>query len=364
MVGALTQLFEQRWRGELSEYVTAIAWSATGMLATSSAAGEVSVFSLGAFAGTSLQAGTGKSVDCLAFSQAGQFLAAAGQAGQVWIWRLVGVQSQLVATLENAPAWVDQLAWNPSRNELAFNLGKYIQVWDAVTQTVIATLNFDNSSVLDLSWTADGQRLTAAGYQGIKVWTAADWQDDPYVLTMLTVSTAIAWSPDNRYIASGNMDRTVTVLEWENPSPWVMRGFPGKLRKLTWSQVVAKKSPPLFAAASAESVVVWKKHPDETVGWDGQVLGSHEAVIDDLAFQPGTNLLATAAADGFVGIWQNATQLAQALDGAAAGFTCLAWHPQGNWLAAGGSQGELLVWGAMTSGRSLTIARGKGFSRR
>ena len=34
-------LFRSHWRGSLSEYVTAVAWSSDGLLAASSAAGEV-----------------------------------------------------------------------------------------------------------------------------------------------------------------------------------------------------------------------------------------------------------------------------------------------------------------------------------
>ena len=32
------------------------------------------------------------------------------------------------------------------------------------------------------------------------------------------------------------------------------------------------------------------------------------------------------------------------LDGAMDGFSCLAWHSTGQCLAAGGQQGEVLVW--------------------
>ena len=37
-------LLEQQWEGNLSEYVTAVAWSPNGLLAASSAAGEVVVW--------------------------------------------------------------------------------------------------------------------------------------------------------------------------------------------------------------------------------------------------------------------------------------------------------------------------------
>jgi hypothetical protein len=50
-------------------------------------------------------------------------------------------ESQLIATLENAPAWVDKLSWSPTSNQLAFCLGRHVQVWDADAGEVAATLN-------------------------------------------------------------------------------------------------------------------------------------------------------------------------------------------------------------------------------
>ena len=77
--------FKETWRGGLSDYVTAIAWSPDrSNLAASSAAGEVSLFAAPTFGATSLQGETGESVDCLAFSHDGQFLAIGGQDGQVF----------------------------------------------------------------------------------------------------------------------------------------------------------------------------------------------------------------------------------------------------------------------------------------
>ncbi|HEY9652990.1 MAG TPA: hypothetical protein V6C95_20205, partial [Coleofasciculaceae cyanobacterium] len=67
-------------------------------------------------------------------------------------------------------------------------------------------------------------------------------------------------------------------------------------------------------------------------------------IVQAIAFQPGTFLLASAAADGYVCLWQDAEQVAQILDGTPAGFSHLVWHPQGQQLAAGGQNGELFIW--------------------
>jgi WD40 repeat protein len=350
------QILEQRWQHQLDDYVTAIAWfpdapGAKNALVACSAAGEVWLYPDKAPAQRiCLQSDNGQSVDCVSISRDGQFVAAAGQNGQVKIWRVQSGIPELITTLDNAPAWVDRLMWSPTQNQLAFSMGKYVQVWDAATGEVVATLNFEYSSVLDITWHPDGQRLTVAGYQGIKIWNSQDWDDDPYLIVIPSASLAIAWSPDGKYIASGNLDLTITVLEWDNPQPWVMRGFSGKVRQLAW----ANAKPPLFVCSSIGSIVIWEKHGDEAIGWEGQVLEGHIEAIQALQFQPHGSLLASAAADGQICVWQK-SKLAQVLEGAPQGFSSLAWHPQGNLLAAGGQNGELLVW--------TKAARGEGFRK-
>jgi WD40 repeat protein len=350
--------FDRHWQGMLSDYVTAIAWSPDGKtLAASSAAGEVVVYQgTGTFLATPLLSVNGHSIDGLAFSYDGQFLAAGGQTGEVSIWRMQSELPELIATVKNPSVWVDRLSWSPTQNLLAFSLGKYVHIWDATRGDVAAILNFDTSSVLDLTWHPDGQRLSVSGYQGIKIWTAEDWNDAPYLLTVPSASVAIAWSPDGKYIASGNLDRTITVSEWNSPHPWVMQGFPGKIRQLAWSNVFTKAGASLLASASVEAIVVWEKQEDEALGWEGRVLERHESTVQSIYFQPDALLLASAAADGWVCLWHKAKQLAQVLDGAPNGFSCVAWHPKGYQLATGGQNGELLIWSK--------ISRGQGFGQR
>ncbi len=349
--------FEQYFSATLSDYVTAIAWSTQGTIfAATSAAGEVALWKNDEL--TILQDSNNASVDCVAFSHDGQFLAVGGQDGRVKIWQ----EKKLIATLENAPAWVDKLAWSPTSNQLAFSLGRYVQVWDADFREIVVTLNFESSSALGIDWRNDGQYLAICGNQGVKVWNCQDWNEEPYILDIPSASTATAWSPDGNFLASGNMDRTITVVETlsllsgDEYHPWIMRGFPGKIRQLAWSDLNSANGAPVLACCSVDGIVVWEKSLDDSLGWEARVLTNHVGIINAIAFAPKSFLLASAAGDGWICLWKEANQVSQILTGASEGFSCLAWHPQGKLLAAGGENGELFIWSKST--------RGQGFGRR
>ena len=334
----------------LSDYVTAVAWSADGeILAATSAAGEVVFWQNDGELKElkKLQSGNGESVDCGAFSHDGNFLAVAGQNGQVKIWQ----GKELIATLENAPAWVDKLAWSPKCNHLAFSLGRKVQVWDADSRSFVVNLDFDNSSALGIDYRNDGNYLAISGHRGVKVWNTQSWNDEPYILDVPSTSLAMAWSPDGRYLASGNMDKTITVVETqllfagEDPRPWILHGFPGKIRQVAWSEINSDTGAPLLACSSMDGIVLWEKQPGEDSDWEGAVLTNHAGIIQAIGFAAESFLIASAASDGWLCLWQNAQEVSQIITGVSGGFTCMNWHPQGRKIAAGGDNGELLVWG-------------------
>ena len=351
MPGLTQPLLEPRSHGALNDYVTAIAWSPNHSLAIASATGEILLVDVETQSEHLLQTGNDQSIDCLAFSADGHYLAAGGQSGQLLIWSFHSLTDP-PSVLSHPRTWLDRLAWHPTRNELAFSLGRYAQVWDAEAATIAATLQFETSSVLDLAWHPHGSYLLVSGHQGIKIWPSDDWDADPAVREISAASVAIAPSPDGQYLASGNLDHTLLVWPFESADPWQMRGFPGKVRHLAWSDVTLGQAPCL-ATASGADVIIWRKQSDENDGWGAQVLDLHDGRVNAIAFQPGSTLLASAAEDGQLCLWKQAQQVSQILEGAPQGFSNLAWSPNGKWLAAGGQQGEWLVW--------QQSRRGKGF---
>lgn len=366
-VNALKSFLERSFKHRLSDYVTAIAWSPLGnLLAAASGAGEVQLVtpSKAGFKAKILCPAADQSVDVLAFSGDGKWLAMAGQAGQVSLWEVEAKTVRHADTLECGSAWIDRLQWHPTRHWLAFNQGKQVQIWDADCAESV-TLLTSPAHVQALGWSPDGRHFAVSAQQFIYIWNTQQWEQPLYQWELPSASRLLSWSPEGAYLASINQDSSVGVLTWAkaqhlqqlseslasgdlaldpaNLPDW-MRGFPGKIRQMAWAKRADGTESPMFAIATRELLALWQLSPES--GWQNWILDIHNNNVLDVAFQPSTDLLASASADGWVILWKSATEVAQILDGAKNGFSCIAWHPTGEHLAAGGQQGEVIIWTA------------------
>jgi WD40 repeat protein len=332
-----------QWQAALSDYVTAVQWSPDGDSVTAAtAAGEVVLFAAQGTA-TPLQTAQGQAVNCLGCSAKGDFWAWGGQAGELCLWPVQTAARSLLAAYEGA--WIDSLAWHPTLPLLAYGVGATVHIWDMSDQTAIATLDFEASSVLHLAWHPQGDLLAVSGHGGIKVWSQPDWTANPTVVEVPGASLFCAWSADGRYLGSGNLDRTLTVAEWGSPPPWLMQGFPGKVRQIDWSMPNTSAGSPLVAAACVEGITVWERgNQAKKGGWQSQVLQHHQERVNAIAFQPHSLLLASAGQDGRIALWREGRKLDQSLKAFPGGVSALAWSPTGDRLCAGGNSGELTSW--------------------
>jgi WD40 repeat protein len=342
LAGTPQSELELGWECQLSDLVTALVCAPGAGWAASSAAGEV-VWSSGSNQRIYLQEANGRSIDRVAFSADGRWLAAGGQAGKLLIWDCGDRQlpPQLVRTIE-IDRWIEHLAWHPSQPQLAIGSGNRANIWDAIADTEVTTWTFDRSSIFDLAWHPGGTALAVAGYKGVQIWTPSAPTDPPERLDVDTATIAIAWSSDGRYLAAANLDRTLTIFARQQPDDlWTLQGCEGKIRQLAW---LAGTETPCLAVASGTDIVLWTASADATT-WEGRLLAGHQDIVTAAIAHPQAPKLASGGADGYTCIWTADGQIEQILSHPIVSrFTQLSWHPDRLYLATGTQSGHICLW--------------------
>ncbi len=346
----------KHWAGQLDDYVIDLAWSPSGgQLAAASAAGPVSLFH--ATDGTRLHElpGHPDGTNCLAWqppanSQPSALnsqlcLATGGQDGAVKFWDALAGQHTATAAL--GTAWVEHLAWRPTagtqnaepktQNQLLFAAaGKNLFALRA-DATVAHTFKPAPKSIAALAWQPAGGCAAVAFFGGVCLWDADDFvaqKEYPYTNGI----AALVWSPDNKWLVSGNHDPSVHLWTPENDTEFHMSGYEGKVKHLAFDHTSR-----WLATGGGRDACVWDCSGQ---GPEGREPGMfpHDAPVCTLAFQNSHGLLATASTDGVVQLWSpDRKQPLRATVRMPAAATKLAWSPDDRQLAIGTEKGHVFV---------------------
>ena len=289
-------------------------------------------------------AGHGGSVFALAWMPNGRLLASGGVDGDIRLWELSRVQSEIpIRILAGHTDWVLGLAFSPDGAHLASgSWDASVRLWDVESGEVRQMLTGHVDRVRAVAWSSDGHLLASCGFdQTIWLW---DVERGSYRTGLHGHSAGVydlAFTSDNRSLLSGSEDGSLRVWNVKRGQCVdIMQGYTVSLYDVAWSPDGTQ----LASAGSNRLVTIWSLEgltPPKP-------LHGHHSLVFGVEWSPDGQFLASSGWDNAVRLWNGVTGEAQRIlqdpDHANALFYGLVWNLDGTQLACASYRRGVQVW--------------------
>jgi WD40 repeat protein len=326
-----------RWQARIDDHPIGLAWSPDGKkLAVAGVSGPITLYNSENGAMHHTLAGHTLDTMAITWHKDSQVLASVGQDGQIRLWNAeTGVQT---AALDGGASWVERVAFSPTADWLVSAAGRKLRLWH-INGELLREYPDANSTITDIKWRPDGQAFAISAYNGVVLYDPT--HAEPLRRFVWQGSTlTLAWSPDAKYIATGDQDSTVHFWITHTGKDLQMWGYETKVLELSWSA-----DNRYLATGGGSRIVVWDCSGAGPAGTKPLLLAAHQQFVKHLQFQRRGLLLASGGTDGLLTLWRIAGKkgTVQAQQQCAADIAGIAWSPDDRMLVVADSQGAIQV---------------------
>lgn len=279
----------------------------------------------------------------ISWSWDGAEFATAGHDGVAKVWD--GHSGREIARVQAGDSWVGKVVYHPRKRVLATVAGKHLRLWSE-QRALLYESSEHSSTIADAGWNPDGTGIAVAAYQGITL-HAPGKQRQPRKYIWKGSSVVLAWSPDSKYMATGEQDSKVHFWHVKSGEDAQMWGFPTKVLELSWDP-----SGQWLATGGGATVALWDCSGKGPSGRKPRAYEAHSNKLTQLAFQPDGQLLASADIDSTLALW-DPLRHDKVIGGSllSAPASCLRWR-QGGVFAVGLQDGKILIYHVQPQYRS------------
>jgi WD40 repeat protein len=249
---------------------------------------------------------------------------------------------------------VERVIWNPARDLLASVGDGTINIWDSKQVSIIQSWRAAESNWIQ--WSPDGRYISSGNWEytkkQIKIWDAITGE----VVSVAPPGSRVNWSPDCRFLAIANHN---TVNIWNIETKETVHVLSGHTRE------------------GGKPAKIWEASwsPDgqwiATAGWDGRIKiweaktgrdiltlegHSRDKFISTIDWSPDSKRLASGGWGQVVKVWdiEKGCELFS-MRGHTGLIISLDWSPNSSRIASSSKDQTIIIWDAMTGQELMTF---------
>ncbi|HAB17163.1 MAG TPA: serine/threonine-protein kinase [Verrucomicrobiota bacterium] len=282
------------------------------------------------------------------FSPDGHVLAVAQTGGVVSIWDSLNGRS-ITNLTGHGDKWTVALAFSPEgRRLVTSSYDQTLIVWDTTTWSALGTSHGHENEIWALAFAPDGQTVVSGSKDAsVKVWSAFPRAADPDHLDFPPSVTGLVPTPDGRYIAAAS-ERERWIIDSQTLRE--IRRWPIQTNRTA----LALSPDARWLAEASEGGTVTLT---ETETGQEKALPVGERALAQ--FSPDGQLLATVTETGIISIWQVSTgQLLRRLNADSLPPSCLCFSPDSSQLLISQGTGikySTTLWSVTTGEKNMEL---------
>ena len=265
-------------------------------------------------------------VHAVALSPDGTKLAYGSKDGQV---KLVNAaDSKELFKLEGHAGPVTGIAFSPNGQTLASNgVDKTLRIWNVANGQLLGTVTAHSAAATAVAFSTNSAQAFSAGDDGyLRIWQMPPTPTRPIAVTQQAPITTALLAPDNSSLLTGGQDKVVRQTAIAGKETRALTGATATINSIA----VSPNNVLLAAAAADQRVWLWNNANNQPLG---SIL-AHAGPVTATQFHANNTQLMTAGSDGLVKFWTVPQVAPKALA-----------HPDAVTIAIASADGKKLVTG-------------------
>ena len=305
--------------------------------------------------------GHSHAVTSVVYSPVDKTLAFARADNTIELWN--AATGKLIATLTGHTDEVNSVVYSPDGKTIASaSFDKTIKLWSATTGKLIATLTGHTETVTSVVYSPDGKTIASAsgdkslvsgsGDNTIKLWNATTGKLIDTLTKHTAGVTSVVYSPNAKTLAFANAGNTITLWDLSTGKVSTLTGH----TETVWSVVYSLDGKTIASASGDKTIKLWSA----TTGKLIDTLTGHTETVNSVVYSPDGKTIASASFDNTIKLWNATTgKLIATLTGHGFRLTSVVYSPDGKTIASANIDKTIKLLDA-TTGKLIATLTGHG----